>query len=307
MTPTRLGIRKVACVGEAMIELSMGDGGSNANVGFAGDTLNTAIYLKRAWPWGQVSYVTALGTDAFSDRLLAYLQAEKLETNRIARIPDRVTGLYAITTDENGERSFTYWRENSAARQLFGAGSSVKLPDLDGFGLVYLSAITLAILPQDIRDQLRGYLSEFRSKGGLVAFDSNYRPALWPDRETARNEVSAFWSLTDIALPSLDDEMALFGDANEDAVVARLHKADVAFGALKRGSKGPRLLGPESVEVDFPQARNIVDTTAAGDSFNAGFMASVLQGHPIADCLRSGHDLAMQVIAQPGAIMALER
>ena len=82
MTLPLLGIRDVACVGEAMIELSMGDGGLNANVGFAGDTLNTAIYLKRAWPWGQVSYVTSLGTDAFSDRLLAYLQAEKLETNR---------------------------------------------------------------------------------------------------------------------------------------------------------------------------------------------------------------------------------
>ncbi|MEE9453500.1 MAG: sugar kinase [Paracoccaceae bacterium] len=293
-----MSISKIACIGEAMIELSLQNG---THIGFAGDTLNTAIYLKRAWPKGQVSYVSALGRDVFSDRMIAYMQGENLDTSLIARTANYVPGLYAITLDGAGERSFIYWRENSAARQLFGADSTVILPDLAGFELIYLSGITLAILPENIRDELHGFLVEFRAQGGKVAFDSNYRPALWPDLTTARRVIADFWSICDIALPSLDDEMALFGDVDQAAVVARLKGLSVSFGALKRGSDGPFSLGAP-VDMRFSQAVDIVDTTAAGDSFNAGFLAAVLQGKSMADCLKSGHDLALKIIAHPGAI-----
>ncbi len=294
-----MSMTRVACIGEAMIELSLQNG---THIGFAGDTLNTAIYLKRVWPEGQVSYVSALGQDSFSDQMLAYMQDEMLDTSHVARISNHVPGLYAITLDSAGERSFTYWRENSAARQLFGANCAVKLPNLDAFDLLYLSGITVAILPQHIRDELYQYLVEFRAQGGKVAFDSNYRPGLWPDQETARNVISDFWSICDIALPSLDDEIALFGDADQAAVLARLQACGVRSGALKRGAEGPYALG-KTVDIDFAQAVDIVDTTAAGDSFNAGFLAAKLQGKPMEDCLISGHDLATKVIAHAGAIL----
>ena len=76
-----------------------------------------------------------------------------------------------------------------------------------------------------------------------MAFDSNYRPRLWPDAATARREIGAIWALTDIGLPSLDDEMALFGEADAAAVLARLAAAGVTRGALKRGAEGPLPLG----------------------------------------------------------------
>ena len=137
---------KVACIGEAMVELSLSAEGTAAQVGFAGDTLNTAIYLKRAAPGLDVSYVTRVGRDAFSDRLREFIAAEAVGTKAIETSKTRNLGLYAISTDAAGERSFTYWRDRSAARELFQTGGAADFSVLEHFDLLYLSAISLAIL-----------------------------------------------------------------------------------------------------------------------------------------------------------------
>ena len=170
--------------------------------------------------------------------MLGFFAAEGLETGLVERRVDRVPGLYAISVDAAGERSFTYWRETSAARTLFLPPCEVAPGRLAGFDLVYFSAITLAILAPAAREALASFLAGYREQGGRVAFDSNYRPRLWPDAATAKAEVARFWALTDIGLPSLDDELALYGEADEAAVLARLAAAGVRRGALKRGRRG---------------------------------------------------------------------
>jgi len=136
-----------------------------------------------------------------------------------------------------------------------------------------------------------------------VAFDSNYRPRLWPDEATARAEVSRFWAITDVGLPSVDDELALFGEAGEAEVLARLAAAGVARGALKRGAEGPRPLGAAGPLPQFRPAARVVDTTAAGDSFNGAYLAALVRGLPEEDCLAAGHAMASEVIGHPGAII----
>jgi 2-dehydro-3-deoxygluconokinase len=295
---------RVASIGECMVELTLPrEDGAGSRVGFAGDTANAAIYLKRAAPEIAVAYVTALGTDPLSARMLAFFQAEGLDTALVERRPDRVPGLYAISLDEKGERSFTYWRDSSAARTLFLPPAEVTPDSLAGFDLVYLSGITLAVLAPQARTALAAFLDGYRRRGGRVAFDSNYRPRLWPDQATARREIAAFWTLTDIALPSLDDELALFGDSGEAAVRARLAAAGVRRGALKRGADGPLALGADLGLPDFPPAARVVDTTAAGDSFNGAYLAALLRGETEPACLAAGHAMASEVIGHPGAIV----
>src|SRR5688500_5005419 len=120
MTPAASSI---ACVGEAMIELSAFDpAGARVAVGVAGGVLNTAIYLKRALPGAEVAFVTALGDDAFSDHMAAVMRAEGLAIDIVPRLSGQAPGLYAIALDARGERSFTYWRGESAARAMFGPG-----------------------------------------------------------------------------------------------------------------------------------------------------------------------------------------
>ena len=301
---------KIACVGEAMIELSMSRVDSTASVGFAGDTLNTAVYLQRALEAAgahrdhAVSYVTAVGTDKFSEQIISLVKSENIHTDLISEREDRVPGLYAINTDANGERSFTYWRDQSAARTLFSADTGPDFQQLASFDLIYYSAISLAILPDSIKQQWFGFLESFRKlPGKRVAFDSNYRPRLWESAAHARQYTKAAFVRCDIGLPSVDDEMALFGDHSKSAVLERLASYELSSGVLKCGVEGPVDLADVNTKHKLPSAAKVVDSTAAGDSFNGAYLASAVLNKPSAQCIADGHHCAMRVIGFPGGII----
>lgn len=300
-------IRRIACIGEVMIELVAAADGS-AQLGVAGDTYNTAVYLVRALRGTEatVAYVTALGDDPYSARIRAALGAHGLDQRLIETRPGAMPGLYAIDTDDQGERSFSYWRSASAARTLFSAPGTIGLEDLGGFDLVYLSGISVAILPPEVRERLLDWIDGYRAAGGRLAYDSNHRPRLWEDAATARAVTEALWRRTDIALPSADDEMALFGDAAPEDVARRLAGWGVTMGALKRGAAGPLDLSGAGHSVAPGPPVRIVDTTAAGDSFNAGYLAALIRGEGQARALEAGHRLAGRVIGARGAILPEE-
>ncbi len=296
-------MHKIACIGEVMIEL-VTQGATGAQVGVAGDSYNTAVYLARALgPAARVSYVTALGTDSFSGRILAHMAHHGIAADHVERRADKMPGLYAIETDDTGERSFAYWRSDSAARTLFAEPCTVGLDRLKEFDLVLLTGISMAILPAEMRQSLLRALDDYRAGGGRLAYDSNHRPRLWEDADTAREVNAACWRRADIALPSVDDEMAIFGDRSEAEAVARLRGYGCRDGALKRGAKGPLALDPDVPEQTFAPAAKVVDTTAAGDSFNAGYLAARLAGQSVSDAMRAAHDLASHVIGHRGAIV----
>lgn len=293
---------RIACLGEVMVEVAR-TGGDTARIGVAGDTFNTAVYLSRALGPGRVAYVTALGQDRQSDRILDALHAEALDTSHVARLPGLMPGLYLIDTDATGERSFSYWRSTSAARQMFAEGSGLTPDFLDGFDTLALSGISIAILDVPARDRLAWALTRFRARGGRVAFDSNYRPVLWPDVATARAEMTRFIALCDIAFPSQDDEAALFGDAGVPSILDRYGAAGIRQGALKCGAAGAIALDGSRLHRPAATGLSVVDTTAAGDSFDAGFLSALDRGEDTASCLAAAATLAERVIAVRGAIL----
>jgi 2-dehydro-3-deoxygluconokinase len=195
---------RIVVIGEGMVELAPAAGGWK--LGYAGDTLNTAIHLARLG--AEVAFVTALGPDPFSAELRAACLAEGLDPATLLNHPTRNVGLYAISLDAAGERSFTYWRGESAARAMFDLpGMAVAAERAAGADLVLFSLITLAILPP----QGRAALLDLARRARAVAFDGNYRPRLWPDRETALAARDAALAVADFGLPSTDDEAALTG------------------------------------------------------------------------------------------------
>jgi len=301
---------QIACLGEAMVELSGMDARHGTLAfGVAGDTLNTAIYLKRALGDGaRVAYLTALGDDAFSDRMVGAMQEEDLDTTGIVRFAGRLPGLYAINVDEKGERTFSYWRRESAARSMLDPGG-LDTEALSRFDLLFLSGITLAILPSEARMKLVGQCSWLKAMGKTIAFDTNYRPRLWDSEDTARAVFSMMWDATTIALPSRDDEARLYPGESVPDLFERLARKGVREIALKDGAAGPHLWAegqalPRDV---YPPADKDADTTAAGDGFNAGYLAARLQGRQEAEAAQAGHALASRIIGVRGAILPRDR
>jgi 2-dehydro-3-deoxygluconokinase len=297
---------RIVCVGEAMLELSRPKDGKAAGdwrLGYGGDTINTAIHLARAGH--DTAYLTALGGDPFSDGIKERWRAEGLDVSLVLTHPDRNIGLYAIDTDDSGERSFTYWREASAARAMFALdGIDAALAEVDRADLLYFSLITLAVLPPGGRDRLLALARRARR----VAFDGNYRPRLWPSVEEARAARDAAIAVADIGLPTLDDEAQLMsghitdGREEEDLVAAHWQELGCSETVVKLGPQGARL--PDGRIIAPERALDPVDTSGAGDAFNAGYLAARLYGASIEAAARAGHALAGWTIMRPGAIPA---
>lgn len=289
-------------IGEAMAELSRSPDLA-FNVGFAGDTFNTAVYCAKALgSKGNVSYLSRVGTDPLSAAFLQFATHHGLDTTQVHQDSEKNIGIYSVSTDASGERSFHYWREQSAARRLFATNETT--PELPRSRITYLSGITLAILPPEARRKLLDQVQRRRDADqSLIAFDSNYRPRLWESKLIAQQVIAQMWAIADIALPSIDDEMALYDEPNEAAVMSRFAQRSWVACAIKRAERGPISLNAAiNKQTDFLPAKSVVDTTAAGDSFNGAYLAAFLQDQPEIQCLVAAHTCASRVVGVRGAI-----
>jgi len=303
--------KKIAVIGECMIELS--EKGAQVNRGFGGDTLNTSVYIARQVSSAELSvnYVTALGTDTFSQQMMDAWQAENVNTDLIQRMSDRMPGLYYIETDDTGERTFYYWRNEAAAKFWLESEQSAAICEqLAGFDYLYLSGISLAILSPASREKLLALLKQCRANGGKVIFDNNYRPRLWASKEETQKVYQQMLECTDIAFLTLDDEDALWGEKPVDEVIARTHAAGVNEVVVKRGADSCLVSVAGEALVDVAAVKlpkeKVVDTTAAGDSFSAGYLSVRLTGGDAQAAAKRGHLTASTVIQHRGAIIPRE-
>lgn len=295
--------RRVLSIGECMVEFApAGDGLFKR--GFAGDTFNTAWYLRRALPadW-TVSYFTCLGDDQQSADMLDFMRRAGVTTGSVQVRAGESCGLYTISLDAEGERSFSYWRAQAAARKLADDAALLRKA-AENAACLYFSGITLAILPDEGRRNLLQVAQEARDAGRLVAFDSNLRLRLWRDSGEARYWLTTAYGIASLVLPSFADEHMLFGDEEPRQAAQRIRDAGAAEVALKNGEQ-PCLVVTDSGthEIAAPAIANPVDTTGAGDSFNAAYIAARLRGGSPLDAARSGHELASRVVMGRGALV----
>jgi 2-dehydro-3-deoxygluconokinase len=292
-------VTQVACIGECMIELrEMADG--HFSRGYGGDTLNTAVYLARLGV--DVDYVTALGDDPWSDEMVAGWAAEGVGTRNVARIAGRLPGLYIIQTDARGERRFSYWRDNAPARELFDHHKTAAIVnEIPKYDLLYFSGITLSLYGEVGRQRFFETLKHARAKGRRIAFDTNFRPRGWPDLVRAKEAYRAAFEGVDIVLASTEDLDLLFSC---DGVRELLFHRAAAELVLKMTTPVCRIIaGGVDEQVGAEPVPDVVDTTAAGDSFAAAYLAARLAGAEPREAARAGHRLAGAVVRHPGAII----
>jgi 2-dehydro-3-deoxygluconokinase len=290
----------VASIGECMIELKQAGGGLYSR-GFGGDTLNTSVYLARLGVG--VDYITALGDDPLSEEMLAGWAEEGVGTSRVLRLSGKLPGIYLIGTDEKGERRFFHWRDTAAVRRLMDLPETSGILDsLAGYSLVYLSAVTLSLYDENGREKLFAALRRARERGTRVAFDTNFRIRGWPDLDAARAVFGQAFATADIVLASTEDLLPLYPQASANDLMARISSLEAVLRLAEPASIVRFKAVAHEVKAD-PVTGPVVDTTAAGDSFSAAYIAARLAGAEPVEAARTGHRLAGAVVCHPGAII----
>lgn len=292
----------VLAMGEVMVELSPQAQGGFA-LGYAGDTFNTAIHLARQG--FDVGYLTELGRDRFSDAIVAQAESEAVAMGGCVRSEGDLPGLYLIENNPDGEREFFYWRDNSAARKLLTTPNQVRhaIAVASAYDLFYISGISLAVMGQGAGSGFWQLLEALHKQGKSIIFDPNYRPRLWPDAELAKALYMQVLDYCDVVFPTLDDEQELWGLSDAAAIVDFYQSLGVTEVVIK-------LPGAESLvwrqgkisRAASDYAGQVLDTTGAGDAFNAGYLKARYVGTSAKQALQAGHGLASQVIAVSGAI-----
>ncbi len=292
-------------IGECMAELAPAETEGEFSLGFAGDTFNTAWYLTRIAADLDVAYLTAIGDDQLSDDLLDFMRESGIDATHVTRCPGKTVGLYMIHLAK-GERSFTYWRNSSAARQLASDRGAIDHA-MASADLIYFSGITLAILDAKTRATFLDAVRDHRASGKFVAFDTNLRPRLWSSPDDMRDTTMQAAACADVVLPSFDDEAEWFGDRDPRQTLERYVGLGVQKVVVKDGEQSVMFQdGAERGSVDVAPAARVVDSTAAGDSFNAGVLAGIMQGHKLASAIVGGCNLARQVVGHRGALVPLD-
>jgi 2-dehydro-3-deoxygluconokinase len=294
---------RVVSVGEVMLELARGADGRFA-VSCGGDTFNTAVYLARAG--ADAAFATALGDDPWSDGLLALIAAENVGRDLVLRVPRRLPGLYLVDNDASGARRLYHWGDAAPARELFELNAWSRIAEgLLGARMIYFSGITLSLYSNVGLGRFIAVLELARKAGVKVAFDGNFRPRGWKgDVGRTRSVFIEALKRVDIALPAFDDEAILWGDPSPESTVDRMQAFGIAEVVVKNGpSTALVAAGDKREHVPVPEVVEPVDAMAAGDGFNAGYLAARLAGTAPLEAAMAAHRLAGQVIRHRGAIM----
>ncbi|MCK0096377.1 sugar kinase [Yoonia sp. F2084L] len=292
-------------IGECMAELAPMERPSEFRLGYAGDTFNTAWYLAQIAPNIHVSFATAVGDDVISQGMRAFMRNSHINDAFVQVIPGKTVGLYLIHL-KDGERSFSYWRNSSAARQLAVDQAALE-QSMVRADLIYFSGITLAILDPQSRQNLFSALGRARAAGKTIAFDTNLRPRLWDDTDEMIQTIMFAAAQSDIVLPSHEDEAVWFGDNSATETLDRYAKLGPGL-VIVKNSADPVVFqhAGKRGEIHVEPAIDFVDTTAAGDSFNAGVFAEIMKSGDPVKGIKSGCRLAGQVVRKKGALVPIE-
>ncbi|TLU65669.1 sugar kinase [Thalassotalea litorea] len=304
-------MNKIVLMGECMIELLQDkQSGQIAGQSFAGDVYNSAVYLKRLFPAVDTKLLTAIGGDSMSDAMLSRFASEDLNNQLVFRDPERLPGIYLVQTDDEGERSFLYWRESAAARQVMQFVDAPETLQLDAGDVFFFTGISLAIIEKSHREKFWTVVSQLKQQGVKIAFDLNYRARLWSTLEDAQQQFANAYQLADILIPGVDDFEQMYPSLcngnidSAEAIVAFFQDYEFLELIIKNGEKNIIVMTQdERAEIDVQRVTNVVDTTSAGDSFNGAYLGARIAGKSMQDATRLAAKVAGEVIQHPGAIV----
>lgn len=299
-------MKNIFLFGECMIELNHASS-NTINQSFAGDVFNAAVYLKRSFDNHKVHLVTAVGKDSYSEDMIEFFQQENIDCDLVFKSDTKIPGLYSIQLDEHGERSFTYWRDNSAAKQVMQHIDEDAIATLSAGDIFFFSGISLAILEKSDLDAFWQLLSTLKAKGVTIAFDLNYRPRLWQSKEEAQELTIKAFAHSTLYLPGVEDMANLFGISSLTDIKEFLDQFSWNEIVLKNGPEEVVYFDKEQQQnVAITPVKKVVDTTSAGDSFNGSYLGARMNGNSPVDAIKLASSVAGFVIQHKGAIVPID-
>ncbi|MCH2089728.1 MAG: sugar kinase [Pseudoalteromonas sp.] len=299
-------MKKIFFLGECMVELKA-ISNSTLNQSFAGDVYNSAVYLKRCFSSLECGVVSAIGTDALSIKMRQRFVEEGLATQLVFTHANKVPGIYYIETDEQGERSFTYWRHDSAARKVVDFFNPSVEEELASADMLFISGISLAVIEPASRDLFWQIVQRIKKAGVKIVFDPNYRARLWQSEQETKGQYTIAFELADICLPGIEDLTTLYELHSAQAVMDYLAQFNISEVVVKNGPSSVfTKINGQLFEHQITPVTHVVDTTSAGDAFNGAYLGARMAGMDEHKAVQLAAKAAAVVIQQPGAITPKE-
>lgn len=295
-------MKKIHFLGECMVELRAGNE-SSMYQSFAGDVYNSAVYLKRVFPSVETSIVTAVGQDNLSDKMVDVFKGESIDTQYVFRHGSKVPGLYLVETDDTGERSFTYWRSDAAARKVVDFLNDDVISQLATGDMFFFSGISLAVIEEEARELFWEKLELLKNAGIKLVFDPNYRARLWRNEAQAKEQFERALHISDIAMPGVEDLTELYSVDSAQGVIDFCRPFGLQELVIKNGPGSVITYEADTLLThSITPVTHVVDTTSAGDAFNGVYLGARLTGKEISESVQLAAKAAGIVIQHPGAI-----
>jgi 2-dehydro-3-deoxygluconokinase len=300
--------KKAIFLGECMIELngdisSLENNSSNIKINFGGDTYNSAVYFSRLTnDKTNTFYSTALGKDNFSKKMISRFKNENIKCDYIRTDGENPPGLYSIEINEKGERSFSYWRDQSPAKYIFLGSKGKKLvKDINNADVFYYTGISAGILDEKQRKDL----IKIGSTATICGFDFNYRSQLHYNKKVSQLLFNEINNRVDIHFVSFDDARELFKIKNPLEIFEIINEKKNLILIRYKNSIIFKNKQQEIKTVTVPHGE-VVDTTAAGDAFNGSFLAIMNNNKnvPVEENILISHSVTREVIKHRGAIIS---
>mgnify|MGYP001175213601 FL=1 len=291
-----------------MIELngdisSLENNGSNIKINFGGDTYNSAVYFSRLTNnKTNTFYSTALGKDNFSKKMISRFKNENIKCDYIRTDGENPPGLYSIEINEKGERSFSYWRDQSPSKYIFLGSKGKKLvKDINNADVFYYTGISAGILDEKQRKDL----IKIGSTATICGFDFNYRSQLHYNKKVSQLLFNEINNRVDIHFVSFDDARELFKIKNPLEIFEIINEKKNLILLRYKNSIIFKNKQQEIKTVTVPHGE-VVDTTAAGDAFNGSFLAIMNNNKnvPVEENILISHSVTREVIKHRGAIIS---
>jgi len=292
---------KVITIGETMASFSPSASGPlryvpGYSIRTAGAESNVAVGLAKLNI--SAAWVSRLGEDEFGYYIRNQLRSEGVDCSRVIFDRDHRTGVMFKETSA-GETQVYYYRENSAASHMGPEDLPGEL--LAEAAVLHLSGIT-PVLSESCKATVLAALSAAKAKGVMVSFDPNIRQKLWggTDYTALLREMTL---QSEIVLLGLDEAEALFGLRDPDAIFDCLFRQGQArYAAIKDGGSGAWAADRERRVRLAPYPCHPVDPIGAGDGFNAGFLAGIVEGRDVETAGRMGAVCGALATETPGDV-----